>query len=231
MTNILQNEIRKLKNSMLKLVSEVEDNVYLSVTALNDRSIESACKVIDNDLKIDNMEVELEEECLKILALYQPVASDLRYIVAILKINNDLERISDLAVNIAERAKFLIERKPVKIAFDFLGMALEVQTMLRKSITALIKLDIDTAVEVCSSDDIVDNMHRDMYGIVEAAIRNEPSKVQEILQYLSASRQLERIADHATNIAEDVIYMIKGDIMRHNVKDLSGRCQQPDKHS
>lgn len=205
---------------MLKLVTEVEDNVYQSVSALNDRNIDSARKVIDNDRRIDDMEVELEEECLKILALYQPVASDLRYIVAILKINNDLERISDLAVNIAERASFLVERKPVKIPFDFVAMALETQTMLRKSISSLIKLDLDLAVEVCSSDDIVDEMHREMYGIVESAIRSEPSKVQEILQYLSASRQLERIADHATNIAEDVIYLIKGDIIRHNVKDL-----------
>ena len=219
MTYLLHKEIEKLKQHILTLVAEVEENVSMSVNALINYNSELAEKVINIDLKIDQMEVELEEECLKILALHQPVANDLRFIIAVLKINNDLERISDLAVNISERAEFLVTRKRIDIPFDFSVMAQKSQDMLRKSIDALITLNTDIAYEVCKADDEVDGLNREFYDIVKTAIRKNPEYIEEMTHYLGVSRHLERIADHATNIAEDVIYMIDGNIVRHHVED------------
>ncbi|HUT64449.1 MAG TPA: phosphate signaling complex protein PhoU [Anaerolineae bacterium] len=219
MTYLLHKEIEKLKQHILTLVAEVEENVSMSVNALINYNSELAEKVINIDLKIDQMEVELEEECLKILALHQPVANDLRFIIAVLKINNDLERISDLAVNISERAEFLVTRKRIDISFDFSVMAQKSQDMLRKSIDALVTLNTDIAYEVCKADDEVDGLNREFYDIVKTVIRKNPEYIEEMTHYLGVSRHLERIADHATNIAEDVIYMIDGNIVRHHVED------------
>ena len=219
MTYLLHKEIEKLKQHILTLVAEVEENVSMSVNALINYNSELAEKVINIDLKIDQMEVELEEECLKILALHQPVANDLRFIIAVLKINNDLERISDLAVNISERAKFLVTRKRIDTPFDFSVMAQKSQEMLRKSIDALVTLNTDIAYEVCKADDEVDGLNREFYDIVKTVIRKNPEYIEEMTHYLGVSRHLERIADHATNIAEDVIYMIDGNIVRHHVED------------
>ena len=219
MTYLLHKEIEKLKQHILTLVAEVEENVSMSVNALINYNSELAEKVINIDLKIDQMEVELEEECLKILALHQPVANDLRFIIAVLKINNDLERISDLAVNISERAEFLVTRKRIDTSFDFSVMAQKSQDMLRKSIDALVTLNTDIAYEVCKADDEVDGLNREFYDIVKTVIRKNPEYIEEMTHYLGVSRHLERIADHATNIAEDVIYMIDGNIVRHHVED------------
>ena len=221
MTYRLHKEIDKLKHQILALVAEVEENVHMSVSSLIKYDSDLAETVIQADLKIDKMEIELEEECLKILALHQPVANDLRFIIAILKINNDLERISDLAVNIAERAKFLVTRKRIDISFDFATMAKKTQDMLRKSINALITLDTKMAFEVCRVDDEVDAMNREFYQIVKTVIQKNPQYIEDMTHYLGVSRHLERIADHATNIAEDVIYMINGEIVRHHVEDYS----------
>ena len=221
MTYRLQKEIEKLKQLILTEVAEVEENVRLSVNSLIKYDIKLAEKVIKADLEIDQMEVELEEECLKILALHQPVAHDLRFIIAVMKINNDLERISDLAVNIAERAKFLVTRKRIDIPFDFSIMAKKTQDMLRKSINALITLDTNVACEVCKADDEVDALNREFYNIVKEVIRKNPEYIEDMTHYIGVSRHLERMADSATNIAEDVIYMIDGKIVRHHVEDYS----------
>jgi phosphate transport system protein len=165
------------------------------------------------------MEVEVEESCLKILALHQPVATDLRFIIAVLKINNDLERVGDLAVNIAERALFLAAQPETKIDFDFTSMVVRTQEMLKKSLDVLVNLNARLAYEVCAFDDEIDAMNRQMYLIVQEAMNAHPEQVEHLLHLLSASRHLERIADHATNIAEDVIYMIKGEIVRHKSEE------------
>jgi phosphate transport system protein len=161
----------------------------------------------------------MEEECLKILALHQPVGSDLRLIVAILKINNDLERIGDLSVNIAERAVFLASPETIDIPLDFARMAENVESMLRRSLDALVNTDLAAAHEVLEADDEVDAINREMYVQVQDAIRQHPQRVERLIHLLSASRHLERIADHATNIAEDVIYMIEGEIVRHREEE------------
>ena len=215
----LQKEIEIIKNRILNLSNQVKTAVHDATVAIEQRDGKLARKVIENDTVIDRQEIEIEEECLKTLALHQPVAIDLRFIITVLKINSDLERIGDLAVNVAERAVFLATRPKPDISFDFVGMAGAAQSMLTKSLDALVNLSIELAKEVCTSDDTVDAMNRQMYVKVQQAIGIHPEQMESLIHMLSVSRHLERIADHATNIAEDVIYMIEGQIVRHRTED------------
>lgn len=214
----LQREIENLKKKILSLGAKVETTVREAALSLETGDTSLAQKIIENDFEIDQAEVEVEEDCLKILALHQPVAIDLRFIVAVLKINNDLERIGDLAVNIAERAAFLATQPKVSVSLDFAGMAHKTQLMLKKSLDALVNLSVNLATEVCACDDEIDAINRRMYIVVQEAIHTYPEQVESLIHLLSASRHLERIADHATNIAEDVIYMIEGRIIRHKAE-------------
>ncbi len=200
---------------MLALCARVEDAVSFSVKALQRCDVALAEQVIEADELIDHMEVEFEEDCLKILALYQPVAVDLRYIVAMLKINNDLERIGDIAVNIAERVSTVQGRRDLESTFDFVAMADQVKAILRLSIEALIDLDAGKARKVMISDDKIDEMHRAATEKVERMMKEDKADISVLLALLYVSRSFERIADHATNIAEDVIYMVEGLIARH----------------
>ncbi|MBW1851070.1 MAG: phosphate signaling complex protein PhoU [Deltaproteobacteria bacterium] len=213
-----QRELDALKKMMLSLGARVEKAVRLAIKALETRDIALAKNVIDADHEIDENEVEVEEECLKILALYQPVAIDLRIICAMIKINNDLERVGDEAVNIAERVITMAKQPAMEIPFDYNLMAEKAESMLKSSLDALVNLDQDLAHKVCLADDEVDDMNRKMYDKVKDGILNEPERVGYLINLLLVSRHLERIADHATNIAEEVIYMIEGIIHRH-VKD------------
>ena len=212
---LLGREIDKLKKDVIGLSVVVEDSVTKAVVAVDKRDADLANEVISADADIDRAEVDLEEECLKILALHQPVAKDLRFIVAILKINNDLERIGDLAVNVAQRALYLADHKRVETPPILERMADMTRTMLRKSLEALIGADGTLAREVLTLDDEVDSWHRDMFKLIQDRIKEQPEGVAGHLQVLSVSRHLERIADLATNIAEDVIYLIEGEIVRH----------------
>jgi len=217
---LLSRELDRLKQSLLQLFSEVEDIFQKALLSLKRMDIPLAERVIGRDEEIDRMEVDLEEECLKILALYQPVASDLRFIVSILKINNDLERIADLAVNIAERTIAISKEKPMASPFDFAHMGHLVDRMLQKSLDALIKLEPSIARRIIALDEEVDTLHRETYGKVRQALINNPEDFSAAISYMGVSRHLERIADYATNIAEDVIYMTEGEIVRHKT-DLS----------
>ena len=219
MTVHLERELDRLKKKILALGAIVEERVRMAIKAMETRDRELAKKVIEADDEIDQIEVDVEEECLKILALYQPVAIDLRFIVAVIKINNDLERIGDIAVNIAERAAFLATQGKLDIPFDFAGMAEKTQSMLKKSIDALVNMDSNLAWEVGAADDEVDAINRAMYLQVQDGIRKNIDRMECLIHLLQASRHLERIADHATNIAEDVIYMISGEIVRHHAED------------
>jgi phosphate transport system protein len=215
----LEKEIENLKKRILALSATVEDIVHQAVQSLTERNSTLAEKIVENDLKIDEAEVALEEECLKVLALHQPVAGDLRFIVAILKINSDLERIGDLAVNIAERAMFLATTEKPDIPLDLPLMAEKTKAMMKKSLDALMKRDAKLAYEVLETDDEIDAMNRDMYVRIQDTIHRKPQHLESLIHLLSCSRHLERIADHATNIAEDVIYMIDGVIVRHHAED------------
>lgn len=223
----LQREIERLKKQILRLGAVVEESLQKAARSLEQRDANLAKEVIEEDFEIDKMEVEVEEECLKTLALHQPVAVDLRYIIAVLKINNDLERIGDLAVNIAERAVFLSTRERLEIPFDFTGMAEKAQSMLKRSLDALVKMDTGMARGVCASDDEVDAINREMYMQVQNGIRKHPDRLESLIHTLSVSRHLERVADLATNIAEDVIYMIEGEIVRHRAEDYVPQSGRP----
>lgn len=216
----LEREIENLKKLILALSATVEDNIFKAVRALVERKANLAQEVIDSDDRdVDQTEISIEEECLKVLALNQPVAGDLRFIIAILKINNDLERMGDLAVNIAERAQFLASRPRPDVPLDLPLMAEKTKAMVRKSLDALVNRDARLAREVLVADDEVDAMNREMYIRIQDAIRANPDQLESLIHLLSCSRHLERIADHATNVAEDVVYMIEGVIVRHHAED------------
>lgn len=216
MSKHLIREVDNLKTQIVSLATRVEEALRAAVKSLRTRDIGEAERVIAEDQLIDRAEVDIEEECLKIMALHQPVAIDLRVVVAILKINNDLERIGDLAVNIAERAVVLSNYPDIPTKFDFKGMGDKVQVMVRQSLDSLVGLDSELAQQVLKSDDKIDAVHREMYSQVRSEISARPDQVDYYIQLLAVSRNLERVADHATNIAEDVIYLVDGQIVRHS---------------
>ncbi len=221
MAQHLVREIDKLKKKVLSLASHVEDNVRIAVKAVAERDQAMACKVIEGDHDIDVAEVDVEEECLKILALYQPVAHDLRYIVAILKINRDLERIGDLAVNIAERGIQMISKPRPNSTFDLGAMSDKCEQMVARSLDAMINRDANLARELwLSDDDQIDRMMANAFDQVEKEIRAHPEYTEPLMNMLSVARSLERIADHSTNIAKDTIYMVEGEIVRHRKRKI-----------
>ncbi len=219
MTAHLRREIDDLKRKILSLSAIVEKQLHQAVKAIQQRDADLARTVIDADGKIDRAEVEIEEECLKVLALHQPVAVDLRFIVAVLKINNDLERIGDLAVNIARKATTFASQPPMELPFDLAGMSEKTQDMLRDSLDSLVNLNTTLAQSVCAQDDEVDQMKRGARRRVEEMIKSQPERVNPLLKLLAVTRNLERIADLTTNIAEDVVYMVDGEIVRHRGED------------
>jgi phosphate transport system protein len=211
----LQRDIDRLKKDLLSLCALVESQVEKAVRAFLERDEELARRVVNGDAEIDGREIEIEEECLKTLALHQPVAIDLRMTVAILKMNSDLERIGDLAVNIARKAIAVAAEPPLETPFDIAGMGIKSQSMLRDSIDALVEMNVELARHVCLRDDEVDDLKHSIRAGVEEMIRRQPEHTQTLLRLLAVSRNLERIADGATNIAEDVIYLSEGAIARH----------------
>jgi len=212
----LQNEIERLKKQIVLLAGTVEKKVADAVKSIDRHDSQLAQQIKDSDQLIDLAEVEVEEECLKILALHQPVAMDLRFIVAVLKINSDLERIGDEAVNIAGRSLNINAYPRIEIAFDLNTLARNVMSMLRRSLDALVNMDAAMAHAVLASDDEIDETVQVLFKQVKDEIRRQPEKIDYLIEYMRINRHLERIADHATNIAEDIIYMIEGKIVRHN---------------
>jgi len=216
----MHREIDAIKMQILEMGRLAEDLLEKSLLALVSRDAVLAEEVIQNDHEIDMMELRIEEECLKILALHQPVAVDLRFMVAVLKINNDLERIADLAVNIADRAKDLQHFPNEEIPVEISTMKTKSQAMLRDVITSLMELNEPLARDIFERDDAIDAMHRQMYQQMSAKIQATPEKTDYYISILSVSRYLERVSDQATNIAEDVVYLITGDIVRHGIKRI-----------
>jgi len=215
----LNRELDRLKKSILSLSALVEKQVNQAVIVVSQRDAKIAEEVIRIDEEVDRGEVDIEEDCLKIMALHQPVAIDLRFIVAVLKINNDLERIGDLAANVAKRGRKLANMPEIATPFDVTTMGEIAQKMLRDSLTSLIESNGELALAVMKEDDIIDEMNREAYQRVKGAITENPGNIDALIYFLGVARQLERIADHTTNIAEDVIYMISGEIVRHPSSD------------
>jgi phosphate transport system protein len=212
----LARQTDKLKKRILSLSAIVEEAVHRSVNAVIERDPDLAREVINGDPEVDRIEVEIEEECLKVLALYQPVATDLREVMAIIKINNDLERIADLAVNISERAIELAAGGPATIPYDLPAMAEKTMEMLRRCLDSLVQMDPVLAREVCTADEVVDEMNREAAAKTIAVMREGEDRLEPMISLMLVARHLERIADLSTNIAEDVIYSCQGVIVRHN---------------
>jgi len=218
MTKHIERQVESLKERILRLGTLVEEAISKSITALINRDLALAQRVMANDSDIDAMEVEVEEECLKILALYQPVAADLRFVVAVLKINNDLERMGDLARNIAKRVTQLEGGDPYDLPPEIRTMATQAQEMVRQCLDAVVKRDPTLARQVREEDDIVDEARQRIQRRVLQGIKERPENVENLLRINSVSKHIERIADMATNIAEDVVYMVEGDIVRHRTE-------------
>ncbi len=212
----VQRQIGNLKQKILFVGTLVEEAIAKSISALMNRDRNLARTVIEEDAEIDRMEVDVEEEVLKTLALYQPVAADLRFVVAVLKINNDLERMGDLAKNIAKRVLFLTQCERVDLPAEFRAMSTKTQAMVKQSLDALVNSDTMLARKVREADDEVDTLRSEIQKRIEQQIVQNPKQTECMMRLTSVSRHLERLADMATNIAEDVIYMVEGEIVRHH---------------
>ncbi len=221
MAKHLSNDLDRLSKKILTLGGCVEEMINKSVAALIERREDLAREVISTDIEIDAREVEVEEDCLKILALHQPVAADLRFVVTALKVNNDLERMGDLAANIADRSIYLSSHDALGSTEEILAMAEKVRRMVKLSLSSLVTRDVPLAHEVLSLDDEVDDAHARMYKLLQDEMRANPANVKRCISTMSVSRNLERVADLATNIAEDLVFMVEGEVIRHRKPDES----------
>lgn len=215
MAKHLTRDLENLQRDIVSLAAAVEEVLYKAIRSLQERDTDLAREVIHDDRRIDLQENEVEEECLKILALHQPVAIDLRRTATILKINTDLERMADLAVDIAERALVLAEPPHFPIPDRLQRMTDLTTSMVRQALDAFVNLDPPQARRVCRLDDEVDRYNREIIQEIIAVVRRTPELLEPGLSLFSVTRHLERIADHATNIAEDVVYLVEGEIVRH----------------
>jgi phosphate transport system protein len=215
----LQRKIEKLKEDLLTMAEKVKERLAMSILAIRDRNIEMATTVIDGDSEVNRNELEIEEGCLEVLALHQPVAMDLRLITGVFKIVNQLERIGDLAVNIAETAILMASEEPLDVPSEYFVMAEKTQAMLSKALTAFTKMDEEMAVEILSDDDEIDMMKHKLHSNLEERLTREITRRRVLVHLFLVSRHLERIADHATNIAEDVVYMVTGELVGYDYNE------------
>lgn len=212
-------ELKELKEEVLKMGSLVERAIHLSIKALVDRRDEIAAQVIVSDDAVNMQEIKIDELSLKLLALHQPQAGDLRFITSIMKINSDLERIGDLAVNIAERTQELLKAPLLKPLIDIPRMAKIAQDMVKDSLDAFVNSDSDLARSVCQRDDQVDELNNQIFRELLTYMLQDSKTVERAVDLILVGRNLERIADHATNICEDVIYMVNGKNIKHHIEE------------
>ncbi len=222
MSKHLERDLDDLQKDLLALAASVEEAIHKAIRALQERDVPLAEEVIDGDNDIDEEENHIEEECLKVLALHQPVAVDLRRVTAVILINTDLERMADLAEDIAERAIALARFPVIPIPADLQRMTDLTSSMVRQALDAFVNLDAKLARLVCRLDDEVDRCNKSIIDELIRLMQRSPDMVEPGLSFFSATRHLERIADHATNIAEDVIYLVEGAIVRHRPAAVRG---------
>jgi len=214
---MLKEELHTLKERLMESASLVEGMIDKSIKGLSGRVRDLLLEVMEKDeVRENELELEIEEICIELLARYQPQAKDLRSILMILKMNNDLERMGDEAVNIAESSLFLIERPPVKPLIDIPRMAQEAMRMLRDSLLSFVREDTALASSVCKRDDVVDGLRDQILRELITYMASDPSTIERSLHLLRISRSLERIADLSTNICEDVIYIVEGKVIKHH---------------
>jgi phosphate transport system protein len=210
-----EHDLAQIKEEILKMGSFVEDAIRKSIKALVERDKELAISVIDGDAIVNNFDVEIEELCIRFLALWQPTGSNLRFVTTAIKITTDIERIGDMAVDTCERAVEMLDEPPLKPYIDIPRMAEAAQMMLKDSLDAFVARDADLALRVCESDDFVDNLNQQIFNELLLYMLKDPKNIARAVRLTYIAKYLERIADHATNIAEMVVYMVKGKVIRH----------------
>ena len=212
-------EVDRLIEGLISFGESIEDQLNDSIRVLVEGDVKGAKRIIKNDVDIDQLEVEMEEECLKLLALHQPLANDLRQIIAVLKINNDLERVGDHASNIAQRVLDLDALPPVRMPEEILTMSKQARLMLRISLLAFVESDLMLTVSVFEMEDELDELNKTIFSQQVKAIEDTPAEAEQRILLLSVCKQLERVGDLASNIAEDVVYIMSGDIIRHSAHE------------
>ena len=210
-----EQDLENIKEQILKMGSFVEDAIRKSIKALVERDRDLAIAVIDGDAIVNNFDVEIEELCIRFLALWQPTGSNLRFVTTAIKIITDIERIGDMAVDTCERAVELLDEPPLKPYIDIPRMAEAAQKMLKDSLDAFVAKDADLAIRICESDDFVDNLNQQIFNELLLYMLKDPKNIARAVRLTYIAKYLERIADHATNIAEMVVYMVKGKVIRH----------------
>jgi phosphate transport system protein len=212
-------ELKTLKEKLLEMAARAEEQIALAIRGLKDREEALACQVLDREESINLLDIEIDEMCMRLLALRQPMATDLRFITSAMKISSDLERIGDLAVNIAERTIDLLKSPQLKPLIDIPRMAQMSQDMVRDALNAFINRDDKLARDVCERDDNVDQLNGQVFRELLTYMMEDPGTISRAVDLILVGRHLERIADHATNIGEDVIYMVKGKTIKHHIEE------------
>jgi len=210
-----ETDLQALKNRLLNMGALVEERVHMAVQALMERNLEAAEAIARADEEVNALQIEIDDRCLKLLALQQPMASDLRLITSAMKINADLERIGDQAVNIAENASRMLAHPPLKPIIDLPRMAEMAERMTRDALDSFVRRDSTLAREVLARDDEVDGLKDTIFRVLLTYMMADPGTIERALALILISRNLERIADHATNIAEDVIFLVEARDVRH----------------
>ena len=212
-------ELKELKEKLLEMASRAEEQIGLAVHSLKERRQAMACEVLEREEAINRLDIEVDEMAMRMLALRQPMAADLRFITSAMKISSDLERIGDLAVNIAERTLEILKYPQLKPLIDIPRMAEMAQAMVRDALNSFISGDADLARNVCQRDDEVDKLNHQIFRELLTYMMEEPETITRAVDLILVGRHLERIADHATNIGEDVIYMVKGKTIKHHIEE------------
>jgi phosphate transport system protein len=225
MVRKLEHDLSDLKDRVLRMGSLVEDAIRKSIKALVERDRQLALAVIDGDTVINTHDVEIEEECIRLLAIWQPTGSNLRFITTAIKIITDLERMGDLAVDICERSLELLDEPQLKPYIDIPRMAEAAQKMLKDSLDAFVEKDSDLAMKVCAADDFVDNLNQQIFNELLLFMLQDPKNIARAVRLTYITKYLERVGDHATNIAEMVVYMVQGKVIRHMACEM--RSQEP----
>jgi phosphate transport system protein len=215
-----QEELDQLKMRLLEMGGAAEEHVRLAIRGLVDRDSDLIEQVLVSDERINSLHIEIDSRCFTLLALHQPMAADLRTIVAAVKINTDLERVGDLAVNIAEAARRYAIHPPVKKLIDIPRMASIAQEMLRDALDAFVRRDVALAQDVLNEDDRLDSLKTQIFRELLTYMLQDPSTIEPALDLILVSRHLERIGDHATNIAEDVIFIVSAKDVRHHAREI-----------
>ncbi len=221
-----EQDLENIKEQILKMGSFVEDAIRKSIKALVERDRDLAIAVIDGDAIVNNFDVEIEELCIRFLALWQPTGSNLRFVTTAIKIITDIERIGDMAVDTCERAVEMLDEPPLKPYIDIPRMAEAAQKMLKDSLDAFVAKDADLAIRVCESDDFVDNLNQQIFNELLLYMLKDPRNIARAVRLTYIAKYLERIADHATNIAEMVVYMVKGKVIRHMACEAARKTPQ-----